>query len=95
MYPELAVTVYIVAMNHSTSKGAYVMLDIGSGTLDGTTFLFQRNEGTPEINILTSRVDAFGLDMITDGMWNSIRPENVKNCLITGFRKECLVSYLN
>lgn len=82
--PELAMTLTPFATRYQAPRGIYGIFDIGGGTLDGAVFTFERQEGQPAINILTSRVAPLGLEVIATDLASQEDASAVMSALMTG-----------
>ncbi len=62
--PELVAALSSFANQHQAAAGIYSMFDIGGGSLDGSAFIFERKDGGPKLNILTSKVGPLGFEAV-------------------------------
>jgi hypothetical protein len=80
--PELATALFSFANQHQAAAGIYGIFDIGGGSLDGCAFTFERLDGRPKLNILTSSVGPLGLEAICADIAGDGETHQVRKALL-------------
>ena len=81
--PELYAEALGLFSDYHTPEGYYTFFDVGGGTVDGAVMEFTRNEGSPQVNFLTSSVKLLGMEYISIYSNNQEKMQELKNEIIT------------
>lgn len=63
--PEIKAAIYSYTISRQAKDGIYIFFDIGSGTTEGVSFRFWRQDGTPKIEFYSGEVEAIGISAIS------------------------------
>ena len=69
--PELAAGVYSYTVSRQAKPGLYIFFDIGSGTIEGASFRFWRENEMPKIDFYVGEVEPLGVNALAKSI-NSI-----------------------
>ena len=62
--PEIKAAIYSYTMSRQAQDGIYIFFDIGSGTTEGVSFRFYREDDTPKIEFYSGEVEAIGINAL-------------------------------
>lgn len=62
--PEIAAAVYSYTISRQAEPGIYIFFDVGSGTIEGASFRFFRENNMPKIEFYTGEVEPIGMNAL-------------------------------
>lgn len=62
--PEIAAAVYSYTVSRQAEPGVYIFFDIGSGTLEGASFRFWRENQMPKVDFYSGEVNPLGINAL-------------------------------
>lgn len=62
--PEIAAAVYSYTISRQAEPGIYIFFDVGSGTIEGASFRFFRENKMPKIEFYTGEVEPIGMNAL-------------------------------
>ena len=62
--PEIAAAVYSYTISRQAEPGIYIFFDVGSGTIEGASFRFFRENNQPTIEFYTGEVEPIGMNAL-------------------------------
>lgn len=62
--PELQANIFALTHGPAVPDGIYALFDIGGGTLDGSFFRLERNNGTRQVEVIKAIVEPYGCEVI-------------------------------
>jgi|GEM_PF-3684513 len=65
-HPEIAAAVRSFVSSRQARDGVYIFMDVGSGTLDGVSFRFRRDQGTTHLNFYEGLVRSLGVNALCE-----------------------------
>jgi molecular chaperone DnaK (HSP70) len=68
--PEIAAGVYSYTVSRQAVPGLYIFFDIGSGTIEGASFRFWREDEMPKIDFYIGEVEPLGVNALANSISN-------------------------
>lgn len=62
--PEIAAAVYSYTVSRQAEPGIYIFFDVGSGTIEGASFRFWRENQMPRVDFYSGEVEALGVNAL-------------------------------
>lgn len=82
--PEIAAAVYSYTISRSAEPGTYIFFDVGSGTIEGASFRFWRENAMPKIDFYSGEVEPLGVNALSKRITNcsKVTENELENGLI-------------
>ncbi|MGI0479457.1 hypothetical protein ACN4EE_01570 [Geminocystis sp. CENA526] len=76
--PEIKGAIYSYTISRQAKDGIYIFFDIGSGTTEGVSFRFYREDDIPKIEFYSGEVEAIGINALAKKIINNTDLEESK-----------------
>jgi hypothetical protein len=77
--PEIAAAIYSYTMSRQAQEKPTVFFDIGSGTIEGSVFLFRREAGLPIVEFYSGEVEPLGVEAIAKRCAISLNNQQIQS----------------
>ncbi|MBE9064351.1 hypothetical protein [cf. Phormidesmis sp. LEGE 11477] len=81
--PEIVAAMWSFINSRQAQEGFYTFFDIGDGTLDGAAFLFDRTDGSRQVDCYIGKVEPLGVSAFVEKTADELQltPESIRHSL--------------